>query len=99
MDLGKVNRLVILAKPGCPACAKTKDITEKLVEDNIIDNDSVTVINVLEGSEENKKKFTDVFSMVPQIFIHGKHYPGGSTNFVNMYESGKLGALLGQSAK
>ena len=94
MDFGDINKLVILSKNTCPYCKDTKRIVDDLVKDGTIRPNEVTIVDVDDGTRVNKKKFTDAFATVPQIFINGKHILGGSTNFRRLYESGELDDML-----
>ena len=94
MDFGRPNKVVVLSKAGCPYCASVLDILGTLVKDGILDPSQITVIDVSDGSPQNKERFTQAFATVPQIFINGKHIIGGASNFKRIYSNGELLALL-----
>lgn len=96
MDLGQLNHLVVLVKEGCQYCEGVKAIITDLVQKKVIRPDQYTIVDVNKGSPENRKRFTDAFASVPQIFIAGKHVPGGYSNFENMHKSGELARRLHQ---
>ena len=94
MELGGLNKVVLLVKDGCPYCDKSKGIVADLVARNVITPDEYTLVDVGEGSPESKKVFQDAFATVPQVFINGQHRLGGSETLERMYQSGELDNIL-----
>lgn len=94
MELGRVNKLVLLVREGCGHCAKAKTIVDELVESGVIRSDECTLIDVGKGTPENRRVFTEAFATVPQVFVNGKHVPGGSSNFERIYLNKELHSML-----
>ena len=94
MDLGQVNRLVILVKTGCRYCDEAKNIVKDLISRDIITSTECTLVNIANGSDANRKRFTDAFATVPQVFINSQHVPGGYSNLNRLHQSGELDRLL-----
>ena len=94
MDFGRLNKVVILSKQGCPYCKSVIDILDTLVRDKVLTHSQITIVDVSTGSPRNLERFRQAFATVPQIFINGKHVPGGASNFKRIYASGELLDLL-----
>ena len=79
--------ITIFTKPGCPYCAKAKDLLHELGEE-FIEHDIETGDGVLDQSI-----FLSGRSTVPQIFI-GDYHVNGSDDLARLAASGELNALL-----
>jgi glutaredoxin len=94
MDFGRLNKVVVLSKQGCPYCQSVRDMLDSLVKDKILQSSQITIVDVSEASPRNMQMFKRSFATVPQIFINGQHIIGGASNFKRIYESGELLDLL-----
>lgn len=81
--------IVIFSRPNCQYCVKAKALVSSLVGVNAFQI-------VLDDQEDYAKARAEMVSLsngattVPQIFVNGKHLPGGYTGLKHAIDHGKL---------